>query len=58
VSGRCPELTFTIGDLTIVTDRATDYNKIKCGDLRPGRSVSGQGTTQANGTIKATDIQR
>src|SRR3954470_15058842 len=58
VSGRCPALTFTIGDLTIVTDRATDYNKIKCGDLRPGRSVSGQGTTQANGTIKATDIQR
>jgi hypothetical protein len=50
-------VTFTIGSLTIVTDPATDYKKIKCGDLRPGSGVSGTGVTQTNGTIKATDVK-
>jgi len=37
VSGGCPNVTFTVQGLTIVTDRSTDFTKSKCDDLRRGR---------------------
>jgi hypothetical protein len=57
VSGSCPNLTFTVRGTTIVTDRSTDYRKSDCGDVRRGRDVSGSGTMQGNGPIKATDVR-
>jgi hypothetical protein len=57
LSGGCPNVTFTVHGMTIVTDRSTDYTKSKCSDLRRGRDVSGAGMTQPNGTIKATDLR-
>jgi hypothetical protein len=57
LSGGCPNVTFTVQGMTIVTDRSTDYTKSKCSDLRRGRDVSGAGMTQSNGTIKATDLR-
>ena len=57
LSGACPNVTFTVQGMTIVTDRSTDYAKSKCTDLRRGRDVSGAGMRQSNGTIKATDIR-
>jgi len=57
VSGRCPDVTITVGGMTIVVDRSTDFKKSKCDDLRAGRNVDGSGTTQTNGTIKATEIR-
>jgi hypothetical protein len=56
-SGECPNVTFTVRGMTIVTDRSTDYTKSKCSDLRRGRDVSGAGMAQSNGTIKATDVR-
>jgi hypothetical protein len=43
--------------MTIVVDSSTDFKKSRCSDLRGGRTVSGSGLTQPNGTIKATDIR-
>ena len=58
LSGRCPNVTFTIGGATIAVDAATDFNKkSSCTDLRNGRSVSGSGTRQPNGRITATQLQ-
>jgi Putative binding domain, N-terminal/Domain of unknown function (DUF5666) len=57
LSGACPNVTFTVQGMTIVTDHSTDFTKSKCGDLRRGRDVSGAGVTQSNGTIKATDLR-
>ena len=57
VSGRCPNVTFTVNDMTIVVDRSTDFKKSDCGDVRDGRTVSGAGRTQANGTVRATDLR-
>jgi hypothetical protein len=57
VSGGCPNVTFTVRGLTIVTDRSTDYTRSRCSDLHQGRYVSGAGMTQPNGTIKATDLR-
>jgi hypothetical protein len=56
VSGRCPALTFTADGRTIAVDRDTDFDHSKCGDLRNGRDVDGEGDVQPNGTIHATLI--
>jgi hypothetical protein len=57
MSGGCPNVTFTVRGLTIVTDRSTTFTKSLCDDLRRDRYVSGSGMTQPNGTIKATDVR-
>ena len=57
LSGGCPNVTFTVGGLTIETDRSTGYTKSKCSDLHRGRDVSGAGMAQPNGPIKATDLR-
>jgi len=41
----------------IVVDRSTDFKKSKCSDLHRDREVTGVGTRESNGTIKATDIK-
>jgi hypothetical protein len=57
LAGRCPTVTFNAGGRTIAVDGATDFRQSDCGELRNGRSVSGTGVTQANGSVKATRIQ-
>jgi hypothetical protein len=57
MSGSCPNVTITVRGRTIVVDRSTDFKKSDCGDLRRGRDVEGTGTTQSNGTVKATEIR-
>jgi hypothetical protein len=57
MSGACPNVTLTVRGMTIVTDRSTTFTRSKCDDMRRGRSVSGTGTTQPNGTIKATEMR-
>jgi Domain of unknown function (DUF5666) len=56
LGGRCPNVTLTVGGTDVATDKATDYKKATCGDLREGEFAAGQGTTQADGTVKATVI--
>jgi len=57
VSGGCPNVTITVGGMTIIIDRSTNFKGSGCEDLRSGRNVEGSGTPQSNGTIKATDIR-
>src|SRR3954463_6168872 len=57
VFGRCPSVVFTAGGRAIFVDESTDFQKSKCGDLREGRDVDGEGDVQANGTIRATAIR-
>jgi pyruvate/2-oxoglutarate dehydrogenase complex dihydrolipoamide acyltransferase (E2) component len=57
LSGNCPNVRFTAGVAAVVADNSTDFRKSGCGDLRNGRTVSGRGTVQPNGIIKATRIE-
>jgi hypothetical protein len=57
VSGRCPNVTFAVDGTTIAADGSTTYKKSNCGDLENGQSVSGEGVTQPNRTVKATQLQ-
>ena len=58
LSGSCPNLSFSVNGASIVADGSTSYDKhAKCGDVRNGQSVSGEGDVQANGAIKATRLE-
>jgi len=58
LSGSCPNLSFSVNGASIVTDGSTNYpKKVKCGDVRNGQSVKGEGDVQPNGTIKATKLE-
>jgi hypothetical protein len=58
LGGRCPNLTFSVGGTTVVTDGSTNYaKKTKCDDVRNGRAISGEGDVQPNGTVKATMLE-
>ena len=57
LSGRCPNVTFAIDRATIASGASTDFKKSTCGDLRDGRSVSGQGIALPDGTVNATQLQ-
>ena len=58
LSGGCPNLSFSVNGASIVTDGSTNYPKhAKCGDVRNGQSVKGEGDVQPNGTIKATRLE-
>ena len=56
IFGRCPSVVFAADGKAIAVDDSTDFQKSKCGDLKQGREVEGEGDVQANGTIRATTI--
>jgi hypothetical protein len=60
MSGSCPNRSFTISGTTIVTNRDTEYPKkdTSCGDLRDGVSARVRGIGQADGSIRATRIDK
>jgi hypothetical protein len=57
VSGLCPGVRFTVDGFMVETDASTDFKKSNCGDLRDGRSASGEGMTQPDGSVKATQLE-
>ena len=57
LAGGCPNVAIMVRLMTIVVDRSTHIRGGNCDDLRLGRRVEGSGTTQPNGTIKATDLR-
>lgn len=54
--GRCPAISFTAGATAITADASTKFQGGKCGDVKNGRAVSGNGTTTADGTVRASLI--
>jgi hypothetical protein len=59
VSGSCPNRTFTLDGTAIAADNDTNYpGRDDCGDLANGERARVRGVGQANGTIRATRIDR
>jgi hypothetical protein len=59
LGGSCPNRSFTLDGTAVVTDAATDYpGRDDCGDLQNGVSARVRGVGQADGTIRATRIDR
>ena len=57
LSGSCPNRSFTLAGVTIVTNPDTDFRDA-CSQLREGVSARVRGIGQADGSIRATRIDR
>jgi hypothetical protein len=57
LTGKCPDLTFSIGLTVVTTSQSTTFSGGKCGDVKNGREVSVDGTRQSNGSVRATRVE-
>lgn len=39
LSGTCPELKFTVNQVTVITNKDTDFDDMACSEIRDGRRV-------------------
>jgi hypothetical protein len=57
LSGKCPELTFTIRGQRIVTTKSTDYpGKGDCKDVKSGKGATVDGIRQTDGSVRASTV--
>lgn len=56
LSGKCPELTFQIGDQKVSTDAATRFDDGSCEDVANGRRVEVEGV-ERDGILYARDVE-
>ena len=56
LTGKSPTLTFIVRTRLITTSSATTFSGGKCDDVKNGKQVEVDGTTQSNGSVKATRV--
>lgn len=56
LSGSCPAVSFKINGFSITTTSATTFD-VPCGNLRNGAKVKVNGTSQADGSVRATRVR-
>jgi hypothetical protein len=57
-AGACPALTLTVGATTVKTTAATVFHDTTCGALGVGTVIEAKGTTQSDGSLLASRIER
>ena len=57
-AGTCPALTLTVGATTVKTTAATVFHDTTCGALRSGTAIEAKGTTQNDGSLLASRLER
>ena len=58
VSGRCPSLAIAIGSRSIVTNADTDFQNLKCTDIKKNVTLRVDGIAQTGTTVLATQVRR
>jgi hypothetical protein len=58
LAGRCPSITFTAGGRRIATNGATEFKDGSCAALANGNPIEAKGTTQADGSLLASRVER
>lgn len=58
LQGSCPNLQFVVSQRVIRTNAATEFKKLKCGEIRNGTDVKAKGAVQADGSILATRVEK
>ena len=53
----CPAMTFMVGATKVTTTAATTFDDVACAALTNGAIVDVEGTTQADGSILATEVE-
>jgi uncharacterized protein DUF5666 len=57
LSGSCPNLSFMVVGMRVVTDSSTQFERIACTALRNGLQVEVQGVTRNDGAVMAREVE-
>jgi hypothetical protein len=57
LSGTCPSIRFTLGGTVVTTDGETRFRKGNCRDVRNNERVEVKGRRQADGSVRATEVE-
>jgi len=58
LTGTCPAISFTLGATKVTTNAGTSFANVACSALVTGTTVSVQGTSQSDGTVTATRLEK
>jgi hypothetical protein len=58
VSGRCPNIAIDVDGRNVVTNGDTDFSGLKCSDVKKRVRLRVDGTTQADGSVLATQVRK
>lgn len=58
ITGACPAISFTVGSTSVTTNASTKFDDITCTSLKRGDQVEVEGTSQANGSVLATKVEK
>jgi hypothetical protein len=57
VQGACPNLTLTIGSITVFTNGSTEFERLACADVRNGAAIEIDGARGPDGRVVATEVE-
>jgi uncharacterized protein DUF5666 len=56
LTGNCPKVSFTVGGTEVTTSEITQFDQVRCGDIRDGVVVEVKGSRQFDNSIAATTV--
>jgi hypothetical protein len=57
LTGTCPTVSFTVRGTTVTTSEATEFDDVRCVDIKNDMVVQVKGSRQTDGSIAATKIE-
>jgi hypothetical protein len=57
LSGTCPKISFTVQNTTVTTSETTQFEDVRCGDIKDGMVVEVRGFRQPDGSINAAKVE-
>ena len=57
LTGTCPKISFTIQDTKVTTSETTQFDDLRCGDIKNGMVVKAKGSRHSDGSINATKVE-
>ncbi len=57
LSGRCPNISFVVSGMAVLTNSDTVFSGGKCGDVKNGVFVAVTGLEQSTGSVLASAVQ-
>lgn len=57
LTGTCPKVSFTVQNWKVIASETTQFDDVRCGDIKNGMVVEVKGSRQSDGSINATKVE-
>jgi hypothetical protein len=57
LTGNCPKVSFTVGGTKVTTSEITQFDQVRCGEIRNDMVVEVKGSRQSDNSIAATKVE-